>query len=43
MQRVGRALAVVPSPPGLVVTTTRGQVIVELREIDWIEAAGNYA
>jgi two-component system LytT family response regulator len=43
MQRVGRVLAAAPNPPGLVVTTTRGQIIVELREIDWIEAAGNYA
>jgi len=43
MQRVGRMLASAPPPPGLVVTTARGQIIVELREIDWIEAAGNYA
>jgi two-component system, LytTR family, response regulator len=43
MQRVGRVLAAAPSPPGLVVTTTRGQRIIELREIDWIEAADNYA
>ena len=43
MQRVARVLATAPSPPGLVVTTPRGQVIVELREVDWIEAAGNYA
>ncbi|HSS02872.1 MAG TPA: LytTR family DNA-binding domain-containing protein [Kofleriaceae bacterium] len=43
MQRVGRVLAAAPPPPGLVVTTPRGQVIVELRAIDWIEAADNYA
>src|SRR5262245_5192237 len=42
MQRVGRVLAAAPTPPGLVVTTSRGQLIVELRAIDWIEAAGNY-
>jgi two-component system LytT family response regulator len=30
------------SPP-LIVTTTRGTIMVPLAEIDWIEAAGNYA
>jgi len=43
MRRVARVLAAAPSPPGFIVTTPRGQVIVELRDIDWIEAAGNYA
>jgi two-component system LytT family response regulator len=43
MQRVGRVLAAAPSPPAFVVTTVRGQAVVELREIDWIEAADNYA
>jgi two-component system, LytTR family, response regulator len=43
MQRVGRLLAATPTPPSLVAITARGQVIVELHQIDWIEAAGNYA
>jgi two-component system, LytTR family, response regulator len=33
----------VPRPEPLIVTTTRGAVLVPVHEIDWIEAAGNYA
>ena len=29
--------------PALIVSTTRGAVVLPLREIDWIEAADNYA
>ncbi|HJR63164.1 MAG TPA: response regulator [Gemmatimonadaceae bacterium] len=32
-----------PSSAPLIVTTTRGAVVVPVREIDWIESAGNYA
>ena len=32
-----------PSSEPLIVTTARGAVLVPVREIDWIEAAGNYA
>jgi two-component system LytT family response regulator len=31
------------SEPGLVIPTPRGTVVLRLHEIDWIEAAGNYA
>ena len=29
--------------PGIVVSTARGAIVIRLREIDWIEAADNYA
>jgi two-component system LytT family response regulator len=32
-----------PSPGRLVVSTPRGAVVLPLREVDWVEAAGNYA
>src|SRR5262245_6334502 len=32
-----------PPEPTIVVTTTRGAVVLPVREIDWIEAADNYA
>ena len=31
------------SEPGVVISTPRGALVVRLHEIDWIEAAGNYA
>jgi two-component system LytT family response regulator len=31
------------SEPGIVISTPRGAVVLRLHEIDWIEAAGNYA
>jgi two-component system LytT family response regulator len=31
------------SEPGMVISTPRGAVVLRLHEIDWIEAAGNYA
>jgi two-component system LytT family response regulator len=47
MARLTRQLrSSAPQPtaePALVVTTTRGDVVVPFREIDWIEAADNYA
>ena len=46
VERLARALAAGPAAlrdPGLVVSTPRGMVRIELTEIDWIEAADNYA
>jgi len=43
-QRIGTGLAgSVPRPPGILVTTSRGMTLLPLSEVDWIEAAGNYA
>ena len=38
-----RAAAPPSRDPALVVTTSRGAMVLPLREIDWIEAADNYA
>jgi two-component system, LytTR family, response regulator len=46
LQRLLKRLrAPTPSPPdeSLIVTTARGATVLRLSEIDWIEAAGNYA
>jgi two-component system, LytTR family, response regulator len=46
MQRLRRQLAHAPRParePAIAVTTARGVVMLRLSEIDWIEAADNYA
>jgi len=46
MNRVTRQLrgpAAAGSEPSVIVATARGATVVPLREIDWIEAAGNYA
>jgi two-component system LytT family response regulator len=38
-----RAAASVPREESIVVTTARGALVLRVREIDWIEAADNYA
>jgi two-component system LytT family response regulator len=44
MKRVTAQLrAGAPSAAPLIVTTSRGSVLVPVSEVDWIEAAGNYA
>jgi two-component system, LytTR family, response regulator len=46
MKRLTRQLRTAAPPsrdPALVVTTSRGAMVLPLREIDWIEAADNYA
>jgi len=46
MKRLTRQLRAAAPPsrdPALVVTTSRGAMVLPLREIDWIEAADNYA
>src|SRR5262245_4317413 len=46
MNRVTRQLrgpAAPGSEPSVIVATARGTTVLPLREIDWIEAAGNYA
>jgi two-component system LytT family response regulator len=44
MNRLTRQLRVPPpAEPAVVVETARGTTIVQMREIDWIEAADNYA
>ena len=46
MKRLTRQLRTAAPPsrdPALVVTTSRGATVLPLREIDWIEAADNYA
>jgi two-component system LytT family response regulator len=45
MKRVAAQLraGAAPRPEPLIVTTARGATLVPLNEIDWIEAAGNYA
>jgi two-component system LytT family response regulator len=45
MKRVRRALRgdVAARDPGIVVTTSRGAVVLRLHEIDWIESADNYS
>jgi two-component system LytT family response regulator len=44
MKRLGSGgHAMPPREPGIVVSTTRGAMVLRLREIDWIEAADNYA
>jgi two-component system LytT family response regulator len=40
MERVTRLLA--PASPTLVVTTSRGELLVRVAEIEWIESADNY-
>jgi len=42
LARLTRRLSIAPEER-IVVTTTRGEVLLLLAEIDWIEAAGNYA
>jgi two-component system LytT family response regulator len=42
VRRLG-AGAAAPRDPGIVVSTPRGAKVLPLREIDWIEAADNYA
>jgi two-component system LytT family response regulator len=42
VRRLG-AGAAAPRDPGIVVATSRGAKVLPLREIDWIEAADNYA
>ena len=45
MRRVAKRLrsgATVPAEPTIVVSTARGALVLELREIDWIEAADYY-
>ena len=45
MQRLMRQLraAAASREPAIVVTTSRGATVLQVREIDWIEAADNYA
>src|SRR5262245_46148838 len=45
MKRVARQLrsASAPRDPAIVVTTPRGATVLRVRDIDWIEAADNYA
>ena len=45
MKRVSAQLraGAAPRSEPLIVTTSRGAVLIPVREIDWIEAAGNYA
>ena len=45
MKRIAAQLrsSAATGPEPLIVTTTRGAVLVAVHEIDWIEAAGNYA
>ena len=46
MKRLARRLTGIPSSPrdaGIVVSTARGSRVLPLRDIDWIEAADNYA
>jgi two-component system LytT family response regulator len=45
MKRVTRALRgeAAARDPGIVVTTSRGSVVLRLHEIDWIESADNYS
>ncbi len=46
MHRLARQLRIgesAPRPEGIVVTTSRGMTLLPLSDIDWIEAAGNYA
>jgi two-component system LytT family response regulator len=46
MNRLARQLRVgesAPRPEGIVVSTSRGITLLPLSDIDWIEAAGNYA
>src|SRR5262245_654897 len=45
MKRVARRLrsASAPRDPAIVVTTPRGATVLRVRDIDWIEAADNYA
>ena len=45
MKRVARALRgdAAARDPGIVVTTSRGAVVLRLHEIDWIESADNYS
>jgi two-component system LytT family response regulator len=44
MKRLGAGDGAGPSrDPGIVVTTARGTIVLRLREIDWMEAADNYA
>jgi two-component system LytT family response regulator len=44
MKRLTRQLrAGAPRDESIVVTTSRGATVLHLREIDWIEAADNYA
>lgn len=44
MERVTRQLDASPAqPPGFVITTSNGVTILQMRQIDWIEAAGTYA
>ncbi len=44
MQRLAKRLsAQAPRDPGIMVSTQRGETMIALHEIDWIEAADNYA
>ncbi|HEX7828359.1 MAG TPA: response regulator [Thermoanaerobaculia bacterium] len=45
MKRLARQLrsATPAAPPGLIVTTSRGMTVLSVEDVDWIEAAGNYA
>jgi two-component system, LytTR family, response regulator len=46
MNRLARQLRIsesAPRPEGIVVSTSRGMTLLPLSDIDWIEAAGNYA
>jgi two-component system LytT family response regulator len=42
-KRLGLLSGPPPSEPGIVISAPRGAVVLRLHEIDWIEAAGNYA
>jgi len=46
-QAIGRVLkrlrAVVPAAPSIMVSTSKGITVVQLTDIDWLEAADNYA
>ncbi|HEX7809132.1 MAG TPA: response regulator [Thermoanaerobaculia bacterium] len=45
MKRLARQLrsATPAATPGLIVTTSRGMTVLSVEDVDWIEAAGNYA
>jgi len=45
MKRLSRRLGGTAQPrePGIIVTTARGALVLELRDIEWIEAADYYA
>jgi two-component system, LytTR family, response regulator len=43
VKRLGSEPGAGSREPGIVVSTARGARVLSLREIDWIEAAGNYA